>query len=215
MCRHAIAVLNDIIYLLGGEEVRLKNDVWYSEDGREWQLANPSSPWAARACFSSVSFQDRIWLFGGRDSLGLRNDVWYSEDGRVWFETPSPPWERRRCYGSIVFENKIWLLGGNAYIPKNDIWFTTGLGVNEENKPSFAIEIFPNPFKDRVSIRWEKEDYEITVYNTLGKKIKRLKKGERSWDGRDGFGRNTSKGIYLLFFQSENRYSVKKILKIE
>jgi hypothetical protein len=40
----------------------------------------------------------------------------------------------RNGHVSVVFNNKLWLLGGigNYSIFKNDVWYSTGLGIEEE-----------------------------------------------------------------------------------
>ncbi|MFC1600779.1 cohesin domain-containing protein [Candidatus Sumerlaeota bacterium] len=102
------------------------NDVWYSDNGTSWTEATPAAPWSPRGYHTSVVFNDKMWVIGGRDD-GLHNDVWYSEDGTSWTEaTSSAPWAARFCHTSVVHNGKIWVLGGwstgSTYY--NDVWYS-------------------------------------------------------------------------------------------
>jgi N-acetylneuraminic acid mutarotase len=48
-----------------GDEKSLKNDVWYSADGKEWELATQNAPWSPRAYHQAVVLNDKIYVLGG------------------------------------------------------------------------------------------------------------------------------------------------------
>lgn len=55
------------------------NDVWFTDDGYNWQKTYTDPQWLGREDHSSVVFQDKIWVLGGMDSsLKWNNDVWFS-----------------------------------------------------------------------------------------------------------------------------------------
>ena len=55
------------------------NDVWYSDDGVNWQKTVQYPLWTGREDVGVVAFKDRIWVLGGMDSnWSWKNDVWYS-----------------------------------------------------------------------------------------------------------------------------------------
>ncbi len=92
-----------------------KNDVWYSEDGINWNIALASASWSPREGHSVFVFKDKIWVIGGVDFLKRKsfNDVWYSEDGVHWVEAVSEAsWSPRYDQTVTVFQDKLWLIGG-------------------------------------------------------------------------------------------------------
>jgi len=55
------------------------NDVWYSNDGVNWQKTEKDPLWTGREDVGVVVFKDRIWVVGGMDKNWIwKNDVWYS-----------------------------------------------------------------------------------------------------------------------------------------
>ena len=55
------------------------NDVWYSDDGINWQKTEKDPLWTGREDVGVVIFKDRIWILGGMDkNWKWTNDVWYS-----------------------------------------------------------------------------------------------------------------------------------------
>jgi hypothetical protein len=123
------------MFLLGGienyyfgDEKSLKNDVWSSVDGREWKQETAAAPWAPRSYHQAVSFNDRIYVFGGGNYVPknfAKNDVWSSADGVNWTcETESAPWAPRLWFSSAVYRGRIWVLGGWSQGPDNhgDVW---------------------------------------------------------------------------------------------
>ncbi|WP_282089554.1 Kelch repeat-containing protein [Aquimarina algiphila] len=92
-----------------------------------------SAQFSERRDFTSVVFNDKIWVIGGRnDNLENVNDVWYSENGENWTEaTTNAQFSARRGHTSIVFDSKIWIIGGydnnSQYL--NDVWYSAD-GIN-------------------------------------------------------------------------------------
>lgn len=72
------------------------NDVWASNDGRDWQELTNSAPWAGRGLVhGGAFFRGRIYIVGGGLKLGLPgaaiadtiaefSDIWSSADGSTW-----------------------------------------------------------------------------------------------------------------------------------
>ncbi len=125
-------VFRDKIWLIGGLGDEIKNDIWVSSDGINWELVTSSTPWGNRITAFTV-FQDKIWIFGGADvNNNLYDDVWVSEDGINWTKVlENAPW-RKRFTSVTTFDNKIYLLGGveftenldNPFVFKNDVWYS-------------------------------------------------------------------------------------------
>lgn len=80
---HKAIVFKDKIWLLGRfnspEQGGGENDVWFSEDGINWQRTKKDPPWSGREDHGAVVFQDKIWILGGMTSdWRWQNDIWYS-----------------------------------------------------------------------------------------------------------------------------------------
>jgi hypothetical protein len=47
----------------------------------------------------------------------------------------SAPWSARYRFPLAVFDGKLWLCGGYDGTNHNDVWYTSGLGVEESHRP--------------------------------------------------------------------------------
>lgn len=133
----AVVVFQDKLWLLGGTEDyyfgnshSLKNDVWYSSNGKDWTLATAHAGWAPRAYHQAVVLNGKIYLFGGGNYVPeyfALNDVWSSADGIHWSKVTEAPWHERIWFSSVVYRNHIWVMGGwsgNPYKNWNDVWYS-------------------------------------------------------------------------------------------
>lgn len=110
-----------------------------AELGVDWTSATLSADWSARGLHSSVVYDGKIWVIGGRSEIDYpfptgsyecKNDVWYSLDGENWTSaTLSAPWPPRWGHSSVVYDGKMWVIGGsdvdNSFfsdIYYNDVW---------------------------------------------------------------------------------------------
>lgn len=124
------------------------NEVWSSENGKEWSLVKPNtfkdrsfdtaSDWEGRHTAGYVVYKDLMWIIGGDCNQGhYQNDVWNSADGKTWNFVnkgkPAPPWANRALQYTVVHDGKIWVIGGQT-MPGfakaeqafyRDIWTTT------------------------------------------------------------------------------------------
>jgi leucine-zipper-like transcriptional regulator 1 len=146
---HAVVVFKNKMWLMGGlngnanvlapNAVEYWNspyfkDVWFSENGIDWNLAATNTPWSNRRSIQVVDFLGKMWLMGGWGPyINYKNDVWNSEDGINWIKaTSSAAWPAREGHSLIVFKNKMWLIGGVRYDKKetkNDVWYSED-GIN-------------------------------------------------------------------------------------
>jgi hypothetical protein len=144
----AIVEFKGKIWILGGTENyyfgdqnSLKNDVWYSSNGKDWKLATANAGWSPRAYHQAAVLNNKIYVFGGGNYVPeyhALNDVWSSEDGINWVkEISSAPWHERLWFNSVVYRNRIWVMGGwsnNPYKNHQDVWFTKDGKTWEEYK---------------------------------------------------------------------------------
>ena len=134
----ATVVFRGKMWLLGGTENyyfgdanSLKNDVWYSADGKDWTLATEHAGWSPRGYLQAVVHDNKIFVFGGGNYVPeyhALNDVWSSEDGIHWTKvTDAAPWHPRLWFSAAVYRDRLWVLGGWSNNPaKNwgDVWYS-------------------------------------------------------------------------------------------
>ena len=123
----AFCIFNNRMWLMGGTDGTVRNDVYSSTDGITWTLATAAASWSARYQFSAVNYDGRMWIMGGQDSGGIDlRDVWNSTDGITWTQVDAAAdWATRRGPGIVVFNNRIWVMGGYNGSDLNDVWWTT------------------------------------------------------------------------------------------
>ncbi|MBN2057747.1 MAG: Ig-like domain-containing protein [Candidatus Saganbacteria bacterium] len=97
----------------------------------DWTQATASADWSNRMDFSSVVFDDKIWVIGGFTNT-YTNEVWASSDGTNWdLMTAEAAFGARKGHTSVVFDDKIWVIGGysSALSYTNEVW-SSGDGVD-------------------------------------------------------------------------------------
>jgi hypothetical protein len=150
------AVHDGRVWIVGGDanQGHYQNDVWSTEDGRDWERVSNSVPWAPRALHYTVVHDGYIWVVGGQtipqfalESESFYNDAWRSRDGVVWecvsADLPMP--QRGMIGGSAVFRDQMWVLGGGTYDTPNipdrkfysDVWSSFD-GASWECHTTFA-----------------------------------------------------------------------------
>lgn len=125
-----LVVFQDRMIVLGGVQKYyfgtdddLKNDVWASSDGIQWEQLTEKAPWSPRAYIAPVVLNDKIYVFGGGNYLPnaqFKHDVWSSSDGVSWTqETEAAPWKPRIWFTSAVYRHRMWILGGWSNQPSD------------------------------------------------------------------------------------------------
>jgi hypothetical protein len=99
--------------------------------------------------------------------------------------------------------------------------------IDNPSAPAFTGEmsVFPNPFRESTTIRFEKKSHgflQINIYNLKGQKLRTfsgtdLPKKEREivWDGKDNGGQNCATGLYMIQLQDSEGSRVHKALKLK
>jgi len=90
-----------------------------------------------------------------------------------------------------------------------------------------SLEVYPNPFRDRVNIRWKmedgrlkSEDISLRIYDATGRKVKQfilptaysLVPTVISWDGTDDSGKKVKSGVYFCTLKAGNFSQTRKLL---
>lgn len=124
---HTVAVFQNKLWVIGGRKAGLGtlqklNDIWYSEDGKEWKQATATPNFSPRDLLSTLVFDDKLWLIGYPGIPGEQDWLWYSKDGFNWTEAKNvPPFISGNNTAVEVFNTKMWLVElhpGN----KSNIW---------------------------------------------------------------------------------------------
>ena len=134
-------VFNNLMWVIGGWAGTNMNDVWSSPDGVNWTnvLANGGANaghFGGRWGFSTVVYNNAMWLMGGAGSLGANfspntayADVWTSANGNVWTRLSLvSPFNDLYFSQASVFNNSIWLTGGylwNNFGPQYGVFTST------------------------------------------------------------------------------------------
>jgi hypothetical protein len=130
---HSSIVFQDKLWLIGGEthggwvndsvlDNGLRNDVWCSSDGVNWELVTNHAAFTPRSGHCSVVFENKIWVIGGLDAADYCNDIWTSVDGKNWTKSNvSGSFPARHLHQCAAFKGKLFIIGG--YPQATDIWY--------------------------------------------------------------------------------------------
>jgi hypothetical protein len=112
-----------------GKIFMLNNDVWSSSDAIHW--AKEADRFVKEDIFgySSVVYDNKIWLLGCNRNNLFRSEALVSSDGKTW-TSQSAPWSPRGGTTSCIFKNKVYMTGGKYggtpdrpnFIYSNDVW---------------------------------------------------------------------------------------------
>ncbi|MBD3359795.1 MAG: hypothetical protein GF365_03775, partial [Candidatus Buchananbacteria bacterium] len=113
----------------GSPAVDRLNDVWYTADGISWTQATASAPWTPRYTHEVLTYNDKMFLFGGNQPSNFlpalwTDDVWSSTDGANWTEvTDDAEFAGRDFFDSAIFQNRMVFMGGDSNGGQNnDVW---------------------------------------------------------------------------------------------
>lgn len=116
------------------------NDIWSSEDGREWRQEAASAAWSPRRSMTVVEFKGRLYMLGGwSPTEGYKSEVWVSDDAVNWSRAVAQaPWPAREGHTLDVWQGRLWLMGGVNYQAGkalSDVWYSQD-GTNWSQVPS-------------------------------------------------------------------------------
>jgi hypothetical protein len=128
------------------------SDIWNSTDGVDWTQVTANAGCVARDEYTAVVFDNKVWVKGGVVVAGGLPpiiihfaSVYYSSECVNWnLATANAEWSGRAGHTSVVFDNKMWVIGGaDSSDYRNDVWYSTGLGIEEHSIP-YEHSIFLN-----------------------------------------------------------------------
>jgi hypothetical protein len=72
-----------------------------------------------------VVFDEKLWLFGGRNGAEYFQDIWYTSDGETWYcYAVDIGCGARYDFGLVEYDDKLWIIGGfdSTDTALNDVW---------------------------------------------------------------------------------------------
>jgi leucine-zipper-like transcriptional regulator 1 len=96
-----------------------KQSSYPPKPGKDWSRATSAAAFSSRDYETSVVFDDKMWVIGGR----YKKDVWCSSNGVDWtLKTGNAGFLPRYGQTSVVYNNLIWVIGGLSNVLNNDVW---------------------------------------------------------------------------------------------
>jgi len=104
------------------------------------------------------------------------------------------------------------------------------LGIEETARRSTLsasrlLEVYPNPFREKIQIRYMMQDtgcriqnFSLKIYDVLGREVMYIEEAGKNsvlWDGRDKQGLVLPAGIYFCKINDRSKTHLKKVIKIK
>ncbi len=204
---HSSVVFGGKMWIIGGRAGSGAgdefNDVWYSEDGIDWELATSDADFPPKYGHKSVVYQGKIWVIGGRNNADniSRKEVWSSADGINWtLETGDANFTSGQNFQVVVHKDEMWFTGGRA----NNVYASTN-GIDWKNVNTEA------PYGDRfghASLVHDEKIWVISGANSSNSSIEL----EDVWYSEDGITwilANDQAGYRASVFMSSVSYDGK------
>ncbi len=147
----SLTVHNEKLWLTGGFQYTnswqgvVKNDVWWTADGTNWNLATDHASFEPRMDHASFSFNGKLYIISGKEEEyseeKLPRDLWWTTDGISWIcagtNTFLALWNKPSAH---VIEDKIYVSGGYHFLLGSDDGIAWKVFAN--NAPFSLNQIF-------------------------------------------------------------------------
>jgi hypothetical protein len=97
--------------------------------------------------------------------------------------------------------------------------------ITRPSESSISVSCYPNPFNATVSISYSLPsdgEYDLTVYDILGRKVRILEQGfllagprRAFWDGTDQYSQNVASGMYFVRLYGEGASASVKVFMLK
>lgn len=176
---------------IGGTGRTLYNDVWYSNDGSEWQEAtamidkdDPEVIWRPRAGAVALVKDDWLYILGGERAFlpgppgsppPYFNDVWRTKDGSNWENVTGEEgadWSPRPGHGCGVLDNHFVCMGGfNLFDNPSDIWASKdGVDWDKVSDSPWNNDPSPGCVQDSPVVTCDNIRYDFDILTVKDKK---------------------------------------------
>ena len=127
------AYQQEAMYLIGGTDGSVRNDIWRSTDGVNWTRIVANAGFSGREDHEAVVFGGKLWVMGGYDNVNAReprvSDVWTTADGEDWtLVTAMAAFGDRGLFGLATLGGSLFVFGGAAGaggLGQQDVWAST------------------------------------------------------------------------------------------
>lgn len=137
---HAAIVFNSRLWVIGGLNVGgsdniFLNDVWYTTDGVNWNLATDQAPFGGRRKHTLTTDGNSMYLIGGEsEDYVFHNDIWKSDDGINWEQIvlEDPTFPSRGSHTSVYHNELHWIINGFPIYSSLENSSTAQTGFHED-----------------------------------------------------------------------------------
>ncbi|MDC1067606.1 kelch repeat-containing protein [Candidatus Kapabacteria bacterium] len=166
-----------------GNNVQIYNDVYkWDSETEQWETLN-DFPGEGRVAGTQFSYNGKGYLLSGEGE-----DHQLLEEGEMWeFDPEFNEWTKlgahagnsRWAPGNFIIENQLYLTSGRsnfrgqADVYEKDLWMyeLPELINSIENEDQLAIELYPNPSSDFISLKGLNSNTDIEILNPNGKVV--------------------------------------------
>ncbi len=157
------------VWLIGGIDTELSNDVWHSDDGIHWFKVKTQGPiFSPRTLQQVVVFRNKLWVIGGRVKLaGIKrrtsSDIWSSEDGVHWHqESESSALGEIDSHVVVAFNQHLWSYGGGRILSSEEF----NQLKNSRKRFQARTELWKSPN----GVHWFKVNEDARLFSQINEK---------------------------------------------
>lgn len=216
-----------------GSNAELK-DVFFADENNGWIVGNypwnggalilhtadGGLNWDAQVYANAGNSFSSVWFFNSETGYALGDDamIHQTSDGGVNWEPQASPLTESWYYSKFSYQkNKALWISGEGALLKYDI--SSILAIPESNSETLSpqCEIFPNPFRERITIRKNEASQgieKIEVYNSIGSLVNVFSSEKTSEVLSLNLG-HLQPGVYLLKITTGGKISTEKIIKVD
>ncbi len=198
---------------IAGDGPAITSEVWKTADGGQTWISPLSFQYSENT--TRVRFADTSngWVAQYTGLDGGHSEIWHTSDGGSNWDLQfsySPPFSFRPRKFFFLDRYHGWLIGCHGIVLHSINGGVTQVDGNPPSclAPSNSLHIYPNPFNSgtRIEILLNERSFvSITVYDLLGREIRKLWSGDASpgftilpWDGRNQYGQDMGTGFYVF-----------------
>jgi hypothetical protein len=211
--RQAVAfAMGDEAYLGTGDDGVMRNDFWMYVPETDTWIQKADFPGTPRAGATGWGIFPTGFIATGEDiNFSYKKDVWeYNYFSNTWIQRADFPGNGRKNAISFVINGIAYLGTGFSGVFEDDFYAYTGIvGINE--KPSVAINVYPNPSADFLNISMDNEwlsAYDLSVSDAFGKECTQQCKMQ-VFSGKIRLNlQNLNAGTYIYRLKTQNGSSI-------
>jgi len=160
------------------------------------------------------------------ESFNINNITYQDNNNLNWYNYSQIQYVYNENALPVQMLTCIWnVLANDWTIPYRIVNYTWEQYTSnaEENivHPARLISVYPNPFRDVLTIEMnnDKEMHtRVSIYNCKGQLVRTLDKAiakSITWDGKDNDGKYCSEGLYLIKVESPTWQEIRKAVKLK